>query len=1593
MEFLVKKLAQLELGSTPQDSGLDGIIREVTTTNSIQEMCEEWFNELLSSTEQQPQQALRWFKELSLLLDVLSGDHAFSQRSTEAVLCLLSLLLQHMTTVITPWYMAAHQDVEEEGVGAGTKRPPASTAAAPPTRKRRKSKAAASSAPEGEEREVVHAVDAEWSLHHTHILQQWLLVALFLKAFSAAEVRPSHALPLCRIMESFFALLLPLLYFYSSDEAKKEAAMKEADAVSHERTDAAVELLCEELRQLRRMTVKWLERCLVGGPRSTVFYAALRALRVYMDTLLFLLSTYPSSSSISESEAKTRPHVVAQTMEQSLPELSGDLLHMLVLATTQWRRMVAGGEAGLFAKHQSTQMLQPSLASPLLLSTLLSEGERLLWRCHNLFTICRPREPHGTVFHILEAVVHRLMGEVLEACHIQGLPLRLANESTATSSTSALLASSPPDPLTTFPVQRGIQSILSLVLLLQFFPPEILAVKLGGPRSGATSSTTPTLWAAAAAAVASFGGPLPLQRFHTRRLTPSRAGMWCADQLRPCRAVLEPLRSQGHHADATGGGDMEEKEGGHGAMLTTAFGTFTPSELTELVLDSLSRIPLVDVAKVEALHKAGLTEMQRVAAQKAQREELDRRREIARENFEATAPTRLLERINPNINRTEGLQKLRSAVSRARFEHAAFLSVLSSYPRLDASRLVQLTWKKADGGIHSSSLYVESEGHSRAKQALLARCLVQMPHSFLDSAIDALLLRLREELEALQREVPPPSSLPSPSATIVSEAGEAQAKEKQQKAIRAFKSELMQRWRSAYDSVYALIMATLFMSFAAHAPTRRRFEHLSTPSPGVGSESMGALDGLASEERETTILRTSKEEKLSINTAQPLGFLVEAKLDGEATGAEETEDLSGFGRTSSAYTQDLSSAVGHAYSSSNNSNNNNPTSSSASMPSSFFSDDSPRQPSVYSHLLSRVLEEVFVTDRVLLLHVLLDVPAITRYIWFYLYTTFALSPIEERCQVGIALLMDLAVRRNSCRSQALQLLFHLCSSSNLLARRLSLQKTGKLLLAIDPHTQKSLIEPGAVQLLVNHAKLEVAGISTYRLSEGPSTTEKKLNAMEALRGITREEAMSAIPAAELASYKKEVERLTRQLHIRLGLFTMMCTREPIALLPSILDAYRQCVHSDNALMARLLLENEDFIRMIQYLPYSPSLFFLLRRYHVEAPRLVQRLLVAIVEPVRQKAESWKRSSLAAHDPARVSGVQQLRDITAAVLAACSGMWANSEIDVRVEEDELARGNGGEGRAKPVLRDFRFLLPCLSHFSAVELRETYLPQFLFFVQTQLEMQRGLGFAGPTAGHSVTAYEAGIRAPETLLTTAERQYIMSSLELRQFIAQVLKEIFIRHPIALTQLSGPRMKRVELLVYLHNISAETKVQAMGGGAKDNAVREAAPSTPPISAITTREVIQSCFELTVRLPGTEASSEIELPLFGLEEALVVMEKLMQQNRNALGTFLPQTQLLSTLLHAAPRLMALAEGTDVNFIGSVQQLVLEPLVQQVVWEKNVILWKGVLRFVDAYYAQCGELIKRLPDEVAKKSLKDFPSLANKFWREHENNASFQHLR
>lgn len=1304
------------------------------------------------------------------------------------------------------------------------------------------------------------------------VIESLLLLTMFLTSFTASTL--THTAYLHASVRYLFELSLPLLL--------------QGSVSDDENAEEVVSLLLSETLALRAMMCKRVE-FLCGSPPVAhgfgMVYSALMSMRRFFHIVMRHAANLQEGSSLSSPSPQ-------QLLLEAALHIARDLLLPLTSAAQPPEELTAAGQASASTTIGKASVAVPSPAAlsyaTVLFSSVLSELEGMLRSCQNHSSLRTSYT--GTLSQWLSRVVNGLLR--ITQHHARSVRLEMDSGRPVAGGGSGGLSSV----FSSFSVQQSMQRVLQAALT---FPDGILP---------------PATRPAAVTALASFGGVLLQQQKEVEAGTcgrsPSSSLVWTPSLLCRPRPLLPPLRSLQKEEQAAAAPDGAAATLSTPGKLTTLFGTFTAADLTEIVLQSLGHMDLVlSVHDVEQRHLQGLQTVQQAAAMAAQQEELTRRRAAEREDVEAVPAAELLERTNPSILSTSSAQLLRRPAKRDAFEKAAFFSLLRSYHHM------KLRQQNSGGGISG-----DAEAKIRARQGLIARCLVQVPKSYTDSCVDAVLLYLREELHA---------------------------------AVVQGGSTAVQQLRKDCGSYYSLVLQILFMYFAALAPTRRQITFSHASQLLREEEQLALTAGVGGFGHEDTVLQTEAEDEL--NTEQPAEFMQEGEEDQEEEGVAHSRSapVGVKRRRSQVGDGNASSAAGSG----------GPSRSIAS----FFQNDTISSPSMYSTFLCRTLEVVLPLDRLLLLQLLLAAPHLTRHVWWYLYDSLCLSTVELRCRVGVALLSDVAAQRESYRCQAVQLLLHLCISPYAFTRRLSIQKVGKLITATTTQavgssagakggqagaSRRLLIGEETVQLLVRHARMKVAAVPAFQLPLNLQAFDAEVAAAEAEGG---EEAGAAVqraaPPDVVAAYQRNLERLSGQLQTHLGLSLMLCVRQPDQLIPSVLSVYHQCVDGGNHLMARLLLRNADVPQMVKrVVRLTPDnaaavILPLLRRHSATASRMVQVLVEAVMAELKALAED---PTLSAEAHENLSGLASV------VLAYTVPMWERSVIPL---QDNL-----------PVLHDFRFLVPLMAFLSPQELRETYLPQFLYFVQMQLQIRRS------------PAYH--LRS----LSVQDRQHVLSGTELQTFISAVLQGLFVRHPIPSAAPSGGRrITRTEFLCYLHtisNISSSTPSTSPAGG------------VPPISTVTTKTVIQACFDTMVSVPGADANRGVStLPLFGKQEMLKVVRKLMSPLLSTGGVNQIPPQLMVTLGYVCARLSSSSTtAPQDDFTHAVQQLVMEPLARAAVWESAAALWRAVLGFVEAFYEEFKGFLVHLPDHVLVKALREHSRLRELFRDEYSNNAVFAHI-
>lgn len=1339
-------------------------------------------------------------------------------------------------------------------------------------------------------------------------MEDHLMLAMFFNEL-ATITQPALFEAFCEAVQVLFRLSLPIVY------AASLSSLDDTDAEAMS-TQASLRAEVSALRvMMARRLVASLEAS--GRRKSALFLSALDCLQQSVWAML------SAADSVTEEEAASLQTDLSNAMDDLIGPLQTALHEQLQANTAQPRDV--------------SHTLRT--ASPLLLAALFSRLEDVFWRCAQCSTAAPAQD--STCTSVAKVVCSRLLGELL-AVFQRYLTLQQHKQvesgaGNAGDPTASHIGRAVTDVFRVYSVQRAIQRVLSVAL------------------AGETAALVPSaLQSGASAAVAAFGGavavvnpfnppPPPLAQLQsswTEAALTREASTWQVhkepeeeeaeaaaaasldaasptneSRVRPCEDILlasNRAMDVGGLAAVLGDADLDALDDeelallgglftGRDAPLKSSLGYVSATALVDMVMLSLSTLGLMSEEEIQELHVQGLQTMQYEAAKRAQREELERLRVIEQQGVEAIPAGKLIEHVKDSANiQSKGMQALRRPTTRARLERAAFTSILRSY----------------------QYVRMEVEARVRDTQALIARCLVQMPPMLADSAVDELFVQLRKELRLEQQQKTSPKGT---TTSIVA--------------------------RTA--SYYQLMLQALYMFAAAQAPIRDRGANpllLLGGASAVNAEDqlVGLDDGSASG---PLLLRSTA--SFLIDTENPIAFLHEedtrlSSYQGSRKRQRELDGEDGGGGEGDAEQTAMDDEEAFR-----------------------FYNDTAAAPCAYSHFLCRVLELVEAAKlNSLLLDVLLQAPMLTRYVWNYLYRQFCLSTDKVRCVIGLWLLTNLASRRPVYRICAVNILLHLCMSTNEYARRLAIKQVGTLLSSLGPDG-KPVIDDEAEGMLVRYSKKQLAAIPAYRLASGSSAAAAlKLESMQS----------DADTAAALSS--REVKKLSDQLNRHLGLFLMMCVRQPHQLFSVLLDVFRQCVERNNEAMVRLLPQNVDVRRMTQHLLRTDTSTFVmtvlpyLRRHSKDAALLVQSMLWAICDELREMCTA--AAALAATDAASASvAMEDYRRVAAALLGHAKAMFETSSIPL------------GDSDHNAVLHDIRFVAPVLSFIPTQELKQTYLRAFLYFVQVQLQYQRQFQHTTPN------------------LSAKERSYVLTSGELRALITSVIREVMVKSAVDFNDGVQRGMSRVDFFVYLHRAPQESAKLASGGygggdsaqpsrpaeegGVLDSFQREhtaeedalqrngnnAASSLPPISVVTTREIVSVCLELT----RTFDSATVE-KLYGPEEIQKAIKKMMHPPP-------VPSQLMATVIMAAA---IFVRNRNTDFIRFVLQTVLTPLERASTWESDPQLWKGVLFFAEKYYRDCSSFLVNLPDQVLTQALREQPQLCEYFKEEHGNNASFGHI-
>ncbi|GET91242.1 hypothetical protein, conserved [Leishmania tarentolae] len=1205
--------------------------------------------------------------------------------------------------------------------------------------------------------------------------------------------------------------------------------------------------------------------------------------------------------------------------------------------------------------------------SPILLTALLQDVEDVLWAISHIAVSTTPSQTHQTSSSLeqLCARAAAFIVEVLLKFAQQYITLQQQRqmelmekegpERDAGGRGSARGAKK--DVFRVYHVQRSLQRVFSVGLQLR-------RVASKSSSAGEVSLVSEAAFTGLQAAVSAFGGAVlvvnPVSRAMMESIDSSVAAAttteedntsftaWGDDstalgRLRECRRVLAPP----HHL-ITGGGAAGSGEGDYDffndeegdtllgrreAYLKTSLGPVTASALVDMVMLTVSHMDFLSEDAIQELHRRGLEQMQLVAAYQAQKEELEKLRQMERQGVEAIAAGKLIEHVKDSAAlHMRGIQILRKVSARSRLERAAFTSVLAGYQHVRG----------------------EAEARIRLTQALISRCLVQLPPSLADSAMDELLLHLRRELTRAQAQKEASASGKTSTGTANPNADVASL--------------------FLASSYYQLTLQVLFMYYATQAPMHERSATWNSALllGGGAAVAHGEEDGAILDDGGShgggDLIHT--EAGFSIEVESPIAFLYDddvhrASQDvGQKRAREDPDGIGGAGEEDAALSARAAPAEQEFG----------------------FLNDTVAAPSTYSHMLCRVLELIRTARlNLILLDVLLQAPVLTRYVWYHLYKHFCLSADKASCVIGMWLLRNLAVRRPVYRTCAVNILLQLCLSTHDYARRFAIKEIDQLL---STHTTQGMpvLDRTAEAHLLRYAKKQLFAIPAYQRS---SSSRRK-------RGHDGGDAANGDEAAAVAgdtdeATAKDRARMSTVLNRRLGLFLMLCARQPRELFPALLEVFQQCVERGNVLMMQLLPENADVRRMTQHLLKTDASNFvsavmpLLRKRCREARPLVQSMLWAVREQLGTMAqEANSAANTIATSPDGIGAanhasvtltLETLRNISNAVLGHAKAMYELSGIPL---------GNSAQSVS---LLDIRYLAPFLSFLPAKELKQTYLNVFLLFLQVQLQFQR----------HYHNAFHQ--------LPAKERMYVLEPTELRAFEIQVLREVFVKCPVSFQDGVPRGLTRVDFFVYLHRAPQESQSRlassmlsnslhdgALGsttGGVLDGLQNEEHTSAgavdgaekteklPPISVGTTKEVVNLCFELTRTFDNTTVEK-----LYGPPEVQKALQQLMHPPP------IP-SQLMATVLQAATLFL---RSRYIEFISFVVQTILTPLERASVWDTDPQLWKGVVLFTERYYRECSNFLVNLPDQVLTQALREHPQLCEYFKEEHGNNASFMHI-
>lgn len=1450
----------------------------------------------------------------------------------------------------------------------------------------------------------------------TLALEDHLMLAMFFNELSTVA-DPTLLCMFASALAAFYTLAAPAAY-----EAKGTVKDKDEEEARASIRSELVALRQVMTKRLGAPAAAALANASGGGADANPRVHA--ASRVALDCLACMLR---SQLGVLCAQIGADPSRISEEVKETVEGLMTPLLTVLEEQQHHQQRhptQPQGGQSGSsFARELGKGKVAPTIPASLLTSVLAC-AEEVLWCAEEHCDALSASPAAAAAASVFRHAVSTLLGHLQRYLTLQQHRQTelAATGAAADGAASAALGRGEAfvDVMRSYSVQHAVQRVLSVATA---------AASASAGRHGRAKEKekegeagrllTATLSNGLQAALAAFGGPVAVRAPQWRRPeTLGEPGEWTPasekPRVHPCGNTL-PTSSAGA---ADGGGEFpvdaadgeeegaayfeEEEEGltlgvSREPLLKSSVGPVTAATLADIVMLSVAALDraMVNKDNLRVVHLQGLEEMQYHAARRAQLAEIEHQRMIERQGVEAIPAVALLDHVRDSTNiKARGLATLRRVTARAVLEKASFSSVLRSY----------------------AFMKEESEATVRAAQALISRCLVQLPSSMADAALDEVFVQLQSEFKQEQglRQASHGKAPPnSPVAQV--------------------------------HSYYQLMLQVLFSFAAAQAPIHERGEvHpllLYSDGLGVGGPHRHGAAAVNAH----VVSRVS----FTVDTENPIAFLQEENTripsyltnaavsggvgasrggrrrrlgggrgrgsrhrkwprreEGDGDARNESDDE---GRDSDGSSGNESGGGDNALDDDDNDDDDGGyNEDDAEGTQLYFLNDTARSPSAYSHVLCRLMELAESCKlEVILLDILLQAPTLPRYVWNHIYRRFCLSTAnQERCNVGFLLLSGLASRRAVYRTCAVNLLLHLCLSKNDYARRVAIISVGRLL-STTTRDGRPVVPAEVEAALVRYAKKQLAAVPGYHFTT-------------VLRA-TREVGSTALDEATIAALQAEEDKKALEVLGRhLGLFLKLCARQPRALFATLLDVYKQCVERNNEVMVRLLPTNKDVQAMTELLLASDPAGFMftvlpfLRRYSVDACCFVHSLLWAISNKLRSLAKAAPGEGTATGDE---HDALYYRTVAVGMLEHARAMYDMSRVPLGTrgrrrggaeDEDEMGEdghmdhGVHGDGEEEEgfILHDARFLAPFFSLLPTAELKQQYLPSFLYFVQVQLQLQRlykqqqqqqGQGQGqeqGQGSGtHSSHPYGPGGGPGNgslaiSLLSAKERSYVLTHEELKQFIAMVVREVLVKAPFKFTDGVARGLSPVELFVYLHRAPQEClhATQNLDDGPSG------AAATPPIGIVTTKEVISVCLELTRSFTFDAATTGIP-KLYGPEEVERAIKKLVHPPP-------VPSQLMATVLQAVSAVYPRGTRYAVvkEFLHFVVVNVLTPLERASAWETDPQLWKGVQLFMEKFYGECGAFVVNLPDQVLLQALREHPRLAEKFREEHGNNASFGHI-